>query len=966
MTGTPSPSTNGNGKSLSAYYNASRMRMDTWDQLKHASQTLAETSADSPKHQQTKRRIGSALELLRPIEAYWAFPGRDKYADLMELFEQGSFAELAQRIRRIVRRMISDDYRRRDVETISQEDYEEEAAPGTAERPRTSGVSESRPYFEVLVVDAISAREQREVRRRLLGMRRNEDEFVYDVVFVPSFEDALIAVLFNYNIQSVIVRYSFPLHSENNLEILQRYIDTVDRSTAEESSEQDRSLILGSMIRRLRPELDLFLVTDAPVEDIAGKISSDFRRVFYRQEDYLELHLSVLKGISERYETPFFTALRNYSRKPTGVFHAMPISRAKSIVKSHWIQDMERFYGSNIFMAETSATSGGLDSLLQPHGSLKRAQKLAARAFGAKRTFFVTNGTSTANKIVMQALIQPGNIVLVSRDCHKSHHYAVILSGAQALYMDPYPNSEYTMYGAVPLREIKRTLLDLKKAGQLDRVKMLLLTNCTFDGVTYNPLRVMEEVLAIKPDIIFVWDEAWFAFGQFTPTTRGRMAMESARRLRERFRSENYAQAYAEWKERFGDPPNDSPRWLDEPLMADPARARVRVYATQSTHKSLTSLRQGSMIHIFDQDFDTQVVEPFTEAYMTHTSTSPNYQILASLDVGRRQVELEGYEFVQKSVELAMMLRERVREHALLRKYFRILGPKELIPAQYRPSQLEYYYDRKTGWTRMEEAWQTDEFALDPTRVTLYVGLTGMNGDTFRSYLMDNYDIQINKTSRNTVLFLIHIGSSRGSVAYLIETLTNIALALEESTEERNEVEAIIHSESVSSLTETVPPLPDFSAFHPAFLDDERMPALGDMRGAFFAAYDQTKCEYMRMDGTIEAALRGGRRVVSAGFVTPYPPGFPVLVPGQEISMEILLFLRALDVTEIHGYKPRYGLKVFKESALAELLRERRLRNPNHHDVRSLPNGTEADQQASLAAEKESGAESRSVQGRSH
>jgi hypothetical protein len=115
------------------------------------------------------------------------------------------------------------------------------------------------------------------------------------------------------------------------------------------------------------------------------------------------------------------------------VFHALPIARGKSMSSGHWARDLLEFYGPNIFMAETSATSGGLDSLLQPRGPIKKAQDLAARAFGARQTFFVTNGTSTANKIVAQALIQPGDIVLVVRDCHKSHHYALVLAGAIAL-----------------------------------------------------------------------------------------------------------------------------------------------------------------------------------------------------------------------------------------------------------------------------------------------------------------------------------------------------------------------------------------------------------------------------------------------------------------------------------------------------------------------------------------------------
>ena len=229
------------------------------------------------------------------------------------------------------------------------------------------------------------------------------------------------------------------------------------------------------MIARVRPELDLFLVTDQSVEDVAGRIGNSCQRVFYNQEDFMELHLNILRAIDNRYQTPFFTALRQYAKQPTGVFHALPISRGKSITKSHWIRDMGDFYGMNIFLAETSATSGGLDSLLEPHGPIKRSQELAARAFGARKTYFATNGTSTCNKIVVQALVRPGDIVLVDRDCHKSHHYGMVLVGAKVVYLDSYPLHQYSMYGAVPLREIKRALLALRRAGKLDRVKMLLL-----------------------------------------------------------------------------------------------------------------------------------------------------------------------------------------------------------------------------------------------------------------------------------------------------------------------------------------------------------------------------------------------------------------------------------------------------------------------------------------------------------
>jgi len=832
------------------------------------------------------------------------------------MFETGEYSTLAHTVGRITRALMSDSYRRRHIHLMpnDEDDDDDQGADTAEERAR------ARPYFEVMIVDDLSPHQVHTLRTSLRDKRRAEDPFVYESVVVGSFEDALIGVLFNHNIQAVVVRYGFPFESRYDLPMLKSYLNRLGDETFDDIPTEDLGMSLAYAIGKLRPELDVYLVTDQSVEEIAGKACGNCRRIFYNQEDYMELHLNILRGVNSRYNTPFFTALKEYSRQPTGVFHAMPISRGKSIAKSHWIRDMGDFYGMNIFLAETSATSGGLDSLLEPHGPIKTAQELAARAFGARQTFFATNGTSTCNKIVVQALVKPDDIVLVDRDCHKSHHYGMVLAGAQVSYLDSYPLNEYSMYGAVPLREIKHQLLALKRAGKLDRVRMLLLTNCTFDGIVYNVERVMMECLAIKPDLVFLWDEAWFGFARFTPTYRQRTAMHNAATLRERFRSGEYRETYEAWKAEFDKlDPEDDATWLDRPLMPNPDQARVRVYACQSTHKTLTALRQGSMIHIYDQDYKSKVEEAFHEAYMTHTSTSPNYQIVASLDIGRRQVELEGFEMVQKQIELAMVLREKIHSHPLLTKYFKVLRAKDMIPTKYRESGIESYFDPGHGWTDIWDAWAGDEFALDATRVTLEIGHTGLDGDSFKNQeLMDKYGIQINKTSRNSVLFMTNIGTTRSSVAYLIEVLVKIAQDLDERLDDSSPLERKLHERKVTSLIEELPPLPDFSRFHDSFRfgTREETPE-GDIRRAYFLSYDAENCDYINMsDGSIDAEMAKGREIVSSTFIIPYPPGFPILVPGQVLSQEILDFMRALDVKEIHGYRPELGLRVFTEEAL--------------------------------------------------
>ena len=598
------------------------------------------------------------------------------------------------------------------------------------------------------------------------------------------------------------------------------------------------------------------------------------------------------------------------------MFHALPISHGKSIVNSHWIRDMVDFYGLEIFLAETSATCGGLDSLLEPTGPLREAQQLAAKTFGSRQTYFVTNGTSTGNKIVVQALVQPGDIVLVDRNCHQSHHYGLMLAGAMVTYLDAYPLHQYSMYGAVPLTEIKRQLLALRQAGKLDRVKMLLLTNCTFDGIVYDVGRVMEECLAIKPDLVFLWDEAWFAFARFHPVYRPRTAMRAARTLAERLRLPEARQQYDAQTAELGPVDAvDDEVLLRRRLTPDPARARVRVYATQSTHKTLTSLRQGSMIHVWDQDFSHKVEATFHEAYMTHTSTSPNYQILASLDLGRRQAALEGFELVQKQIENAMRLRDAVDHHPLLSKYMRCLSTADLIPAEYRPACIDQ--PLRSGLPNMIKAWDCDEFVLDPSRITIYIGATGIEGDSFkRKQLMDRYGVQINKTSRNTVLFMTTIGTTRSSVAYLIEVLVTIARELQAQQADMSPAEHAGHERAVLRLTASSAPLPDFSGFHPSFRDGHGLPTPeGDVRRAFYLSYNDSYCEYLKPD-EIEQRMENGEQVVSTTYVTPYPPGYPVLVPGQVFSPEILAFMRSLDTPEIHGYRADLGYRVFLDKAL--------------------------------------------------
>jgi arginine decarboxylase len=889
-------------KSSTHHFNVAQLRIDLWNRLRtqlHFYQKEEKRDVDS----ENNKRVSELLDDLSIIEQYFSFPGKKRIRKLQEIVKNGGFYTASERVNELVRQLVSESYRS-NPQLIKDDANKENSGSESSDQKTRRG---NKNHFEVLFVDNLSHHEETAMRSKIAELSDDDEHLSYDVVVQRSFQDALIALLLNYNIQAVVIRYAPPYASENIESLLKPFLGYIHDLDFSNVLEEDLGPILGKIIKQFRPELDIYYVTDTALLQLKDSTVKNFRRIFYRKDDIQELHLAILRGIRERYKTPFFTALKEYSQKPVGIFHAMPISRGNSVFKSRWIRDFGQFYGRNLCLAETSSTTGGLDSLLQPTGSLKHAQKMASNAYGSKRTFFVTNGTSTSNKIVQQALVEPGDLVLIDRDCHKSHHYGLVLAGALPVYLDSYPIEKYSMYGAVPLEEIKDTLLELEKAGRLDKVKMLLLTNCTFDGLVYNVERVMEEVLAIKPDIIFLWDEAWFAFAGFTYIYKQRTGMFVANKLYNKYKSKGYREKY---KTHIDSLPEG-----ELPSMPDPDKVKIRVYSTQSTHKTLSSFRQGSMIHIWDEEYRRLVSDSFQEAYMTHTSTSPNYQILASMDAGRRQVQFEGYEMVEKSIELAMSIRAKIHDHPLLHKYFRVLTVRDFIPDQYRKSGLDEYYTDDQGWNRMEDAWEHDEFVLDPTKITLAVGLSGIDGDTFKNeFLMDQYNIQINKTSRNSILFMTSIGTTRGSVAYLVNTLLQIAGKLDEEYPALNRKEAMILQKRIKSLMEDVPPLPDFSRFHSSFQAVAGVPG-GDIRQAYFLAYRSDNCEYITLDECLDV-IKGGRELVSTTFVIPYPPGFPVLVPGQVISKEIIKFLLALDVKEIHGYRPELGLKVFTDELL--------------------------------------------------
>ena len=892
-------------------YAASETRVELWRTLARVAKTL---DSGGPGGLVEVQRL---MKELAPLEELHAYPGPVLLGHVNDRLHRGDWKGFQHLANRIGTALLTNSYR--EDASVWRSDDGDESMPDVL--PPAQGHAQARrPYFEILLVSASEPSMWPGLRETFRRLRRVEDEFIYETVVVGSFEDAVLAILFNYNLQAVLISDGFGYGSKHDLPVLRELLTHLLPEGNDGAT--DLGSTLAGVIGHHRPELDLYLNTDHDLAQLAGSDAvAGVRRVFYGPEEPMEMHLSILGGIKDRYRTPYFDNLKHYAARPIGTFHALPIARGKSVFKSNWIRDMGEFYGTNLFLAESCATTGGLDSLLDPTGNIKDAQDLAARALGGDRAFFVTNGTSTSNKIVHQAILQPGDIVLIDRDCHKSHHYGLVLAGAQPLYVDAFPIVKYSMYGSLGIKPIKQALLQLKAEGRLDKCKLVVLTNCTFDGHVANVQRTMLEVLAIKPDMVFLWDEAWFGFARFSPFLRRRTAMGGVAALRKLLPSAAYRERYAKFKAEFGDLDPADPKLLDAYLLPDPDAVRLRVYETDSVHKSMSSLRQGSVIVVADQDWP-RVEGAFKEAFYTHTSTSPNLQIIASIDVARRQMELEGYELVGRATYLSVQIRTEINRHPLISKYFHAATPEQMIPAEYRQSGMADYTTDGQTLADVYNALDNDEFFLDPSRITVLCGNAGFDGTQFKAILSNEHDIQINKTSRNSVLVQININNTRSDMAHLIKALADISREIESKLAAGGESARKAFAARVRDLVEDVPDLPNFSHFHDAFRDVPGNKSVeGHMREPYYLAYNEDNCEFLPLnDPRVDERLDKGPELVSAKFVIPYPPGFPIMVPGQVITKEIITFMRKLDVKEIHGFNADRGLQLLRHDVLTALV----------------------------------------------
>ncbi|MDV6343386.1 aminotransferase class I/II-fold pyridoxal phosphate-dependent enzyme [Nitrosomonas sp. Is37] len=552
---------------------------------------------------------------------------------------------------------------------------------------------------------------------------------------------------------------------------------------------QMTALELVQKISRFRPELNIYILIAQEQQDevVDALFSETVDGYFYREErDYRGMYRILNAQLQEKARTPFYDQLKSYVLMAKDAWHTPGHSSGDSLRDSPWISDFYEFIGEHIFRADLSVSVPMLDSLMEPTGVIAEAQKIAAKAFGARRTFFATNGTSTANKVIFQTLLAPGEKLILDRNCHKSVHHGVVLSGAHPVYLDSSVNKKFGIYGPVP----KQTLFNAIE--QHADAEALILTSCTYDGLRYDLPPIIEAAHAKGIKVII--DEAWYGFARFHPAFRP-TALEAG---------------------------------------AD--------YATQSTHKVLSAFSQSSMIHVNDPDFNEHL---FRENFNMHTSTSPQYSMIASLDVARKQVILEGYKLLSRTLELARELHSHINSTGV----FQVLELSELLP-----DEVKY-----------------DNIQLDPTKITVDISRCGFTVEELILELFEHYNIQVEKSTFNTLTLLLTIGTTRSKVSRLYDALMRIAR----------------EGRAPRRLYQT-PEIPHFTELR-------YLP-----RDAFYCGGELAPL--LDEEDKVNKNLEGR---ISADQITPYPPGIPVLVPGQTITNSIIHYLvsmlRSQKRVEVHG-----------------------------------------------------------------
>ena len=622
-----------------------------------------------------------------------------------------------------------------------------------------------------------------------------------------------------------------------------------------------------------------------------------FIHMFEDTPEFVARHiLREAKSYLEGVQPPFFKALLDYAEDGSYSWHCPGHSGGVAFLKSPVGQMFHQFFGENMLRADVCNAVEELGQLLDHDGAIGSSERNAARIFNADHCFFVTNGTSTSNKMVWHHTVAPGDVVVVDRNCHKSILHAIIMTGAIPVFLKPTRN-HFGIIGPIPQSEFEPDAIRAKiaanpllKGVDPDTVKprVMTLTQSTYDGVLYNTETIKGMLDGYIDNLHF--DEAWLPHAAFHPFYGSYHSMG-----KHRVRPKNAV-----------------------------------VYATQSIHKLLAGISQAS--HVLVQDSQNVKLDRhlFNEAYLMHTSTSPQYSIIASCDVAAAMMEPPGgTALVEESIAEALDFRRAMRkidEEYGTDWWFKVWGPDKLVDEGIGEAkdwiikgESRSAKTAKNGASNWHGFGQmaTGFNMLDPIKSTIVTPGLDLNGKFAKTGIpasivtkfLAEHGVIVEKTGLYSFFIMFTIGITKGRWNTLLTALQQFKDDYDKNA-------------AMSRI------LPEFCQKYPKY---ERM-GLADLCQhihALYAKYDIARLTTEVYQSDLEAAMkpsdayaniahRSTERVeidhlegrITVGLVTPYPPGIPLLIPGEVFNRKIvdyLKFAREFNAqcpgfeTDIHG-----------------------------------------------------------------
>ncbi|QPF71650.1 lysine decarboxylase [Roseateles sp. DAIF2] len=646
---------------------------------------------------------------------------------------------------------------------------------------------------------------------------------------------------------------------------------SIDGSEAQGEAQWAEMQSLLALVRERHGRLPIFLYGERrTAEALPTRLLREVQGYIYLFEDTKTfIARQVLRAAEDYVESlfpPFFKALVRHCLESNMSWHTPGHAGGVAFTKSPVGRTLHQFFGENTLRSDLSISVPELGSLLDHSGPIKAAEAAAARNFGADHTFFVTNGTSTANKIVWHGNVGRDDIVFIDRNCHKSLLHAMIMTGAIPCYFRPSRNA-HGIIGPISRDQfepeaMRAVVAAHPLAGKIagGRPRMAVVTNSTYDGLCYNA-RQITDTIGSGVDFLH-FDEAWYAYAAFHPFYAGRYGMDKGGERAE------------------------------HPV----------VFTTHSTHKLLAAFSQASMIHVRNSRQRRLDVDRFNEAFMMHTSTSPNYAIIAGCDVASHMMEgAAGPSLVQEMHGEAMRFRvamQHIRgELAREDWWFEVWQPEAIARrlasgddaaiAQTRAE--DWVLEPGAAWHGFGERLAEDYVLIDPIKVTITMpGLDiagAMAGQGIPAAVVSKFlwtrGIVVEKTGLYSFLVLFSMGITKGKWSTLVAELlafknlydrdAPLAEALPQLVEQAS---AVYAGMGLRGLCQR---LHEFNREHrmPAVLNEmyTELPSMVLRPADAYDALVHGRVEHVGID-----ALDGR---VAAAMLVPYPPGIPLIMPGE-------------------------------------------------------------------------------------